>query len=103
MPMRGFRESDDAEKKAASQQAYRQAGNYYREYIDTFPQDPQVGRMVFLLAESRFEAEEYAAAIEAYEQAAYQYSNNERGADAGYSALIAYEELIKRAPADPER
>ena len=89
----------DADKKSASQQAFRQAGNYYREFIDTFPQDPQVGRMVFLLAESRFEAEEYAAAIEAYEQAAYQYSNNERGAEAGYSALLAYEELIKRAPA----
>jgi outer membrane protein assembly factor BamD (BamD/ComL family) len=54
---------------------------------------------VFLLAESRFEAEEYTAAIDAYEQAAYQYANNERGAEAGYSALIAYEELIKRAPA----
>ncbi|HET8711385.1 MAG TPA: tetratricopeptide repeat protein, partial [Spongiibacteraceae bacterium] len=75
---------------------------YYREYIDTFPQDPQVGRIVFLLAESRFEAEDFAAAIEAYEQAAYQYANNERGADAGYSALIAYEEQIKRVPAGPE-
>jgi len=88
--------ASDAEKKAAAQQSYRHAGDYYREYIDTFPQDPQVGRMVFLLAESRFEAEEYAAAIEAYEQAAYQYANNERGAEAGYSALIAYEEHIKR-------
>lgn len=97
---KGEEKISDADKKSASQQAYRQAGNYYREYIDTFPQDPQVGRMVFLLAESRFEAEEYAAAIEAYEQAAYEYSNNERGAEAGYSALIAYEELIKRSPAE---
>lgn len=91
-----FAKATDAEKKAAAQQAYRLAGNYYREYIDTFPQDPQVGRTVFLLAESRFEAEDFPAAIEAYEQAAYQYANNERGADAGYSALIAYEEQIKR-------
>ncbi|MDB6063114.1 MAG: hypothetical protein JWM78_3217 [Verrucomicrobiaceae bacterium] len=97
---KGEEKVSDADKKAASQQAYRLAGNYYRETIDTFPQDPQVGRTVFLLAESRFEAEEYAAAIEAYEQAAYQYSNNERGAEAGYSALIAYEELIKRTPAE---
>ncbi len=93
-----FANASDVEKKAAAQHAYRLAGNYYREYIDTFPQDPQVGRMVFLLAESRFEAEDYAAAIEAYEQAAYQYANNERGADAGYSALLAYEEQIKRVP-----
>lgn len=95
-----FAKATDAEKKSAAQQAYRLAGNYYREYIDTFPQDPQAGRMVFLLAESRFEAEDYAAAIEAYEQAAYQYANNERGADAGYSALLAYEEQIKRVPAE---
>ncbi|MFT3929975.1 MAG: tetratricopeptide repeat protein [Spongiibacteraceae bacterium] len=94
-----FAKATDAEKKAAAQQAYRLAGNYYREYIDTFPQDPQVGRTVFLLAESRFEAEDFPAAIEAYEQAAYQYANNERGADAGYSALIAYEEQIKRVDA----
>jgi TolA-binding protein len=96
---KGEEKISDADKKTAAQQAYRQAGNYYREYIDTFPLDPQVGRIVFLLAESRFEAEDYAAAIDAYEQAAYQYADNERGAEAGYSALIAYEELIKRAPA----
>lgn len=92
--------ANETERKLAAQQNFRQAGDYYREYIETFPQDPQVGRMVFLLAETRFEAEEYVAAIDAYERAAYQYSNNERGAEAGYSALIAYEELIKRASAD---
>jgi TolA-binding protein len=103
----------DADKKAAAQQSYRLAGNYYQEYIDTFsdaeaeangvPADPQVVRMVFLLAESRFEAEDFAAAVEAYEQAAYRYAGADaatRGADAGYSALLAYEELIRRAPAD---
>lgn len=98
-----FAKATDVEKKFAAQQAYRLAGNYYREYIDTFPQDPQAGRMVFLLAESRFEAEDYAAAIEAYEQAAYQYSNNERGADAGYSALLAYEEQIKRVEGNAQK
>jgi outer membrane protein assembly factor BamD (BamD/ComL family) len=102
----------DADKKAAAQQSYRQAGNYYQEYIDTFsnpeaeadgvPADPQVVRMVFLLAESRFEAEDFAAAVEAYEQAAYRYAGSDaaRGADAGYSALLAYEELIRRTPDD---
>ena len=98
----GLAKASDAEKKAAAQKAYRLAGNYYREYIDTFPHDPEVGRIVFLLAESRFEAEDYAAAIEAYEQAAYQYADNERGADAGYSALLAYQQLIERLPAGAE-
>ncbi len=85
----------DPAQKAAAQQNYRAAGDYYREYIETFPQNPEVGGMVFLLAESRFEAEDYAAAVDAYEQAAYQYPNNEHGAEAGYSAIIAYDQLIK--------
>lgn len=88
----------DAALKAAALASYRRAGDYYREYIDTFPTDPQVGGMVFLLAEARFEAEDYAAAIEAYEQAAYQYKDKQRGAEAGYSAILTYDELIKRLP-----
>lgn len=108
----GATPASDAEKRAIAQQAYRQAGNYYSEYIDTFSagaatdvaaEEPEVVRMVFLLAESRFEAEDYAAAIEAYEQAAYRYGADQpgnRGAEAGYSALLAYEELLRRAPAD---
>ncbi len=77
--------------RAGVLQSYRSAGDYYREYIDSFPQSPDVGAKMFLLAESRFEAEDYPAAIDAYETAAYQYTNNERGAEAGYSALLAYE------------
>jgi outer membrane protein assembly factor BamD (BamD/ComL family) len=104
-----------ADKKIAAQRSYRQAGDYYQEYIDTFsnpgseadgiPTDPQVVRMVFLLAESRFEAEDFAAAVEAYEQAAYRYAGGDaaRGADAGYSALLAFDELIKRAPAGQQQ
>lgn len=109
----GVEPVSDAGKKAAAQQSYRLAGNYYQEYIDTFsnpeaeadgvPADPQVVRMVFLLAESRFEAEDFAAAVEAYEQAAYRYAGSDaRGVEAGYSALLAYEELIRRAPADQQ-
>ncbi|MET0379629.1 MAG: tetratricopeptide repeat protein, partial [Spongiibacteraceae bacterium] len=77
--------------RAGVLQSYRSAGDYYREYIDSFPQAADVGAKMFLLAESRFEAEDYPAAIDAYEIAAYQYTNNERGAEAGYSALLAYE------------
>jgi TolA-binding protein len=82
--------------------AYRQAGDYYREYIDSFPQAPDVGAKMFLLAESRFEAEDYAAAIDAYETAAYQYTNNERGAEAGYSAILAYDALAKQLPPEQQ-
>ena len=93
--------------RAGVLQSYRLAGDYYREYIDSFPQAPDVGAKMFLLAESRFEAEDYPAAIDAYETSAYQYANNERAAEAGYSALIAYEIVVKdgaskQLPADQQ-
>lgn len=88
--------------RASMLQAYRTAGDYYREYIESFPQAPDVGPKMFLLAESRFEAEDYPAAIEAYETAAYQYANNERGAEAGYSAILAYELQAKLLPPEQQ-
>ncbi len=47
--------------------------------------------MMFLLAESRFESEDYPGAISAYEKVAYEYPVHKRGADAGYSAIVGYE------------
>ena len=88
--------------RASVLQSYRRAGDYYREYIDSFPQAPDVGGKMFLLAESRFEAEDYPAAIDAYEVAAYQYTNNERGAEAGYSAILAYEIWGKQLPPEQQ-
>lgn len=84
---------------------YLQAGNYYQEFIDTFPEDAEVPEMYFLLAESRFAAQVYDQAIAAYETVAYKYVVHKRGADAGYSAIIAYRLLIGNLPeqqANPE-
>jgi tetratricopeptide (TPR) repeat protein len=78
-------ESDEAVRN------YLLAGDYYQLYIDSFPEDPRVPEMGFLLAESRFEAGDYPDAISAYEWVAYQFSDYEKAAEAGYSAILAYE------------
>jgi TolA-binding protein len=78
---------------------YAQAADYYQQYIHTFPQAPDVGNMVFLLAESRYESGQYRAAITAYEAAAYEYRDPVRGADAGYSAILAYDKLAPQLDA----
>ena len=78
---------------------YLKAGNYYQEFVDTFPEDDQVPEMHFLLAESRFEAGVFDQSIDAYEIVAYQYPDHQRGAVAGYAALVAYRELLKGLPA----
>jgi tetratricopeptide (TPR) repeat protein len=75
---------------------YLKAGDYYSEFIDTFPVDEQVPEMRFLLAESRFEAGEYEAAIEAYEIVAYRHANNKRSTEAGYAAIVAYGKLLSQ-------
>lgn len=77
---------------------YLQAGNYYQEFMDTFPEDDQVPEMHFLLAESRFEAQVYDQAIAAYEIVAYKYPDHKRGAVAGYAAIIAYGRLLESLP-----
>lgn len=69
---------------------FLQAGHYYQEFIDTFPDDSEIPEMYFLLAESRFDAGVYADSIEAYEVVAYKYPEHKRGANAGYAAIVAY-------------
>jgi TolA-binding protein len=79
----------------------RQAAvHWYRELIDSFPQDPEAAQANFLLAELLFEDARYAEAAAEYEKAAYQYLPHAQSADAGYAALLAYAEVLK--PLAPE-
>ncbi len=80
---------------------YLKAGDYYQEFIDSFPQDDQVPEMHFLLAESRFAAEVYDEAIEVYEIVAYKYPDHQRGVEAGYAAIVSYTRLLENLPPDP--
>lgn len=81
---------------------YLKAGDYYQQYIDTFVTDEQVPEMYFLLAESRFEAGEYRAAVNAYEVVAYRFSDHKRATEAGYSAIVTYTELLQQLDQAPQ-
>lgn len=75
----------------------RQAAvRWYRELIDSFPQDPEAASANFLLAELLFEDGRFADAGAEYEKAAYHYLPHEKSADAGYAALLAYAQLEKQ-------
>lgn len=88
------------QRQAAMLSRYLQAGTYYQEFIDTFPEDDQVPEMLFLLAESRFEAKIYDQAIDAYEVVAYKYPEHKRGTAAGYAAIVSYGLLLAELPDD---
>jgi TolA-binding protein len=80
----------------------REAAHWYQLYLDTFPADPKAGHISFLLGELLFELKQYADAVVAYEQSAYQLPNHDKRAEAGYAALLAYTEEQKRRQNDPD-
>lgn len=73
-----------------ARESFLKAAGYYRDYIETFPQDPQVPEMVYMRAEALFDGGDYVAAIDDYEKTAYHYKHSKYGADAGYAAIIAF-------------
>lgn len=82
----------------SAKQDFISAANYYQQFIDSFPADPKLAEIYFLLAESRFEAGDYRSAIAAYEQVAYQLADSERGAEAAYNVVISYGNLLVALP-----
>lgn len=104
-PGKRSNKKETARLKQQAKSHFMRAGDYYQAYVDTFPEDKNTPEMVFLLAESRFDAGDYPAAIPAFEAVAYRYSHNSfsedrhsgdrRAADAGYSAILAYQHYIE--------
>ena len=74
---------------------YLKAGDYYQQFTETFWAEEQLPEIYFLLGESRFAVGSYDRAIDAYEVVAYRYKNDERGATAGYAAIVAYGLLLQ--------
>ena len=72
-------------------ESFLKAAGFYHQYMETFPQDPQVPEMVYMRAEALFDGGDYVAAIDEYEKTAYSYRDVKFGADAGYAAIIAFQ------------
>ena len=81
-----------ASRKASD---YNKTASWYQRYLSSFPQDDKAAEVNFLLAESLFDAAQYAQAVTEYEKTAYQYPNHKNSAEAAYAALIAYNKLLK--------
>ena len=79
------------------------AARWYESWLAAFADEPEAPEVHFLLAELRFEANQYEAAAIAYEQTAYGYGDHERAAEAGYAALLAWRNKSDEAPAGPWR
>jgi TolA-binding protein len=90
-------------QQSETRTAYLTAGNWYAQFVQTFPDDSKTPGMVFLMAESLDEAAEYPRAIAAYERVAYgeyEHRDSAQGAEAGYSAILAYDRQLSEVDAE---
>ena len=74
---------------------YHEAARWYREFLQSFPDDPESAKTNYLLAETLFESGEFRAAATEYERTAYAYPFHDKSAEAGYAALVCYEREAK--------
>ena len=77
--------------------AYDTAADYYKQFIETFPNDESVGELTFLKAEAHFSAFRYDSAIVEYQKVAYELKDKghkNHGAEAGYATIISYQKQL---------
>lgn len=79
---------------------YAEAARWYREYLDSFPDDPSAAETRYLLADALFEGGDFREAALEYERTAYGYPAGPRSAAAGYAALVAYDRHEQTLPVD---
>ena len=77
-------------QKSRRVEDFQEAARWYRDYLQSFPDDPDSAATNYLLAETLFESGQYSEAATEYERTAYAYPPNEKSAAAGYAALAAY-------------
>src|SRR5256884_223892 len=83
-----FHASAQKSKRVAD---YQEAARWYRDYLQSFPEDADSAATDYLLAEALFESNQYADAAAEYEHTAYGYPRNDKSATAAYAALVSYQ------------
>lgn len=88
---------------ASAASLYLKAAAYYNQFVTTFPQDTAAPVMTFLMAEAYADAGSMADAVKAYEKVAYEYKDAGKGSEAGYSALIILDQLVKSTQSEAQK
>jgi TolA-binding protein len=70
---------------------------WYREYIQSFPEDAQSPELNFLLADLLYDNGRFREAAQEYAASAYDYGEHERDSEAGFAAVSAWEQLLETA------
>src|SRR6185295_3519527 len=83
-------------QKSKKVEDFQEAAKWYRDYLKSFPDDPDSAGTNYLLAETLFESKQFADAATEYERTAYFYPPNDKSATAAYAALVAYKQEEER-------
>src|SRR5574340_1148467 len=76
---------------------FKEALTWYREFLDSFPKEPESPAMNYQLADLLLENKWFAQAATEYEHTAYDYPAHEKSAEAGYAAVYAHRENLAAA------
>lgn len=69
---------------------FEEALQWYREFLISFPKDPESPGINYLLADLLLENRSFAPAAREYEKTAYDYPRHEKSSQAGYAAVYAW-------------
>lgn len=75
---------------------FQKAAEYYQQILKTFPDNPRVAELTFLRGEALHDSGDLQLAVAAYEQVAFEFLDTERGATAGYAAILTLDKLIEQ-------
>ena len=76
-------------------QNFAEASQWYREFLTSFPADPESPSINYQLADLLLENDDFGPAALEYERTAYEYEPHERASEAGYAAIFAHREHLK--------
>jgi len=76
---------------------FAESSRWYREFLDSFPEDLQSPGINFQLAELLLENKDFRDAALEYERTSYNYEKHDKSSEAGYAAVFAYREFLKKS------
>ncbi len=74
------------------------AAEWYDQIVVTFPEDPSTAEYLFLLGEVYTEAGEHGRAVASYQRVVHEFIDYPRANEAGYAAILGFDELVASAP-----
>jgi tetratricopeptide (TPR) repeat protein len=94
-----YQSTEEANEKIAN---YREARQWYGDYLESFPTDADSPPINYRLADLLLEHKDFGEAAKEYERTAYGYTPHPQSAAAGYAAVYAYREQLKVAGKDQQ-